>query len=507
MTKEEGVAGGNFDKGYPKINYNQFTDPKGKIEGASNRSVLCEEIWETALVTLDEWRSDVHWKEEIDPNNTSAKDNKLITRYQKLRSLIEGTLQRPIPWVLNAPTIMKSGKGSKELSKAALKNREKVYTTIAHLKDNILIGLRKKIQEKKDKQDPTWKEDEMKYQKALVAGLFWFALTPPKGGDVSEDTPASLRKYGISSFEEYLRKKGGLGLATIKVEARLEATALETLTSMRGLCTEQSKVLFAVMRMAGIKAHFIEPRLLIDYYYGNKNVAIREVIDDQIPLLGHVASGIAIEIQNGHPEPEILILDPALQMVEPDYQNSPYWILSLRHFLMMDLGNLAGDQLRLKEDKGAQGTLEQAFRLGYDSTAYDAYTNYTTFLGRHRNTHSLVRVCASLEECAKTALDLYPYSPVIYYNYGRQLAKRTDYQGALTQFLKALEYDPRFPKPQTEILSILQRLRLSMATPRNFHQLLDETVKKLEETEKNHAVLEDKLNPLRQLIARLHRFK
>ena len=182
----------------------------------------------------------------------------------------------------------------------------------------------------------------------------------------------------------------------IKADAEVEKTALETLigevgpmgeTIRNGGCTEQSKFLYAVLRMSGIRASFVEPHLPIDYLVVGKKIKKLE-----IPLPAHVAAGVGVKIKGTDGKENPWILDMSLKQALADYsERYSYFEVSLRHYWMMDLSNLGGGQSKAGKTSEAQETYELALRLGKDSTIHYVMSSYSALLstlwqssGEHR---------------------------------------------------------------------------------------------------------------------------
>lgn len=454
----------DFDVGYPILDFKNTAEPGGRVRGAQDRKIQCEEIWEKGLTLLDAWGEAAGWEEVAPTSATPYADS--IRRYQELRRLIEGQMGQPIPWVFAAPTVGQAAFAD-DPQTVAQAIRQKVRLAIRAL-HRLLTA-------------PSTLHDEATSVKASAVGLYWFTWMPEqKAGDDPSPSPLpvpthvreSLKQYNIEAFADYLAQHGGLGLekiqagtAAVLTDASREATALETVVNKQGWCTEQSKVLYAVLRMAGLSAVFVEPRLTVDYYAQKKALA-----DLPSPIPAHVASAVAIKTQSKRGKEEIFVLDMALQMPEADYARpgplrAPYWILSLRHYWMMDLANMGFDLGKSGVDK-AQEIYGHGLWLGQDSTAYHLFRNYGVLLADHSPmTKPDGSPCATSDHCTKQALELNSQDLVIHLNRaddligGIRVGKKKQYERALDHLLRALEIDPRYLNTFTALKELLKEAK------------------------------------------------
>jgi hypothetical protein len=105
------------------------------------------------------------------------------------------------------------------------------------------------------------KEGTPEYQEKLAVGLHWFVTFPRKDQPVSEGSLLQLRERirvdGLDGFFKYLIENGGIRVRSEKLN---ELSALLALEHNRGECTEDVKILFAVLKMAKLVPIFPEFR-------------------------------------------------------------------------------------------------------------------------------------------------------------------------------------------------------------------------------------------------------
>ncbi|MDO8527483.1 MAG: hypothetical protein Q7T03_07345 [Deltaproteobacteria bacterium] len=423
-----------FDRGYREIDYQHSkTNPlKGKNDG----KVVCEEIWETTLDTLDVW----------------SVDGEKTFDFHTLHKLIETTVRRPVPWVLEAPYVGKDG--------GVLGNRTSSLVEVVEKEiQNIRTQIQNAIDKLKNDLQPLQNIDSQKYEEAFLIGLYAFVAAERKDQKLSlaevKRIPFEAKTMPeLASFLAYLAKEGGLGMWQKNMkDAPLEKMALETIVGdfdqttgnviLNGWCTEQSKVLYAVLRMAGLQAGFIEPRLTINYF------AKKGPLQEDIPLPAHIASGVKVEAGG-----KTWIMDMGMKMVRADYAaDHDYWELSLRQYWMVDLSNIAVGQSKADHQEQATASYETALNMGIDSTAHHSFLNYFYILSPAGKSAS--RFCKNASDCLRQAFALYPYSPEVWFEIGR--ARHGNYAKALEAFLEAIDLDPRYAEAYEAIGKIGDR--------------------------------------------------
>lgn len=129
-------------------------------------------------------------------------------------------------------------------------------------------------------------------------------------------------KWDLQDFQNYQRKYGGWRTQS---DMSKEYTALKAIDRNTGDCTELSKILYAVLKRAGYKPHFV----FVDPWksqYRRINFLVQ-----QNPNYWHVAIGL-------HHGGKKYVLDPALADPHTVHQGGRS-ALSLRQYLSLDYSN------------------------------------------------------------------------------------------------------------------------------------------------------------------------
>lgn len=282
---KQGVSPDSMDMGYTKANYLGRICPNTSERscriGANDGVLAPQEIMDYALEAAESSES--------------------------MRKLVEGVLHRPIPWALD-------DLDPKTPEDAVL--RAKLAEVTQALRD---ILARKGLQ-----------KDSPEYQERLALGLYYFALMPGKKeidtmGKINSFMLAQgLEDVGLFEWAQYLVQNGGWGILD---ENEKEYTALESLKFRKGKCTERAKILYAVLRNAGIPAQFV---------YVNpartKDAEFRKSWGED-PTQHHVC--IAIPTSAG-----LRLLDTTKLQAASLYRE--YYPFSKREFWVFDLNNRAG---------------------------------------------------------------------------------------------------------------------------------------------------------------------
>lgn len=188
------------------------------------------------------------------------------------------------------------------------------------------------------------KETDDTFKERLAIALYLFAQAPLKGElqklydsrpDLALPIFSWFNPLGLSSLREDIEKEGGLGLALFAGDANPEATALETLKQKLGRCTERSKVLYAVMKQAGLDPVFIhmgakDVRKAWFSRYGTDRPMPAEA-DDY--TAGHVAVALSLKGKYRYFEPNTIDADAPYN----DGANT----ITLQEMYQIDLTNLA----------------------------------------------------------------------------------------------------------------------------------------------------------------------
>lgn len=445
----------NLDSGYWSLNYKDSDkpkEPKKTLEGENDGIVSCEEVWENGLQILDALGEKAGWEEATDKTQPDAQ-KEAVKRYQEFRKLIEYQTKRPIPWVLEAPHYG----ATLQQSKVAKGIRSKIKKSIQKL--NELLA--------QENLSPAQR------QQCLVACLWWFVSFGKEAG-LPEQVAQFQKKERFSQkvidrvcgeFSKYLMENGGgLGAAYLWPDAKFEATALTALIEKKGWCTERAKIMYAALRMAGIEAFFVEPRLSVEYFLAKDMLP-------SMPLLGHMASGVGVRVLDERGKEAIWIVDVALRLLEGDYVRAtdqwkahPYWELSLRHFYMADLANLGEDQINHGKYKAAERNFETALQMGEDSTAYHVMGNYAHLFGIKAEQLSCRlkdkrKICKNMDEnidkYSKEATAINPYDPVFQFNRGKFLLYKHDLASAVDALLQSMDADSRYILPYQKLRKVI----------------------------------------------------
>lgn len=365
----------------------------------------------------------------------------VLDHYEKYPELAASLTGKPIPWTLddlNPATAFDEGL------------RTRVKAAIAKLEQILL---------KQGHQPGT-----EAFQEKMAVGLFYFTYFPENPDHIQKNresllmTVRELRDTGLQDFETYLFQKGGFGVAEFQGDAPREATALEALSLKKGWCTERSKILFAVFRMAQLPAFFL---------YGRGWEMAKQLKQAGIELtpqqraVGHHFVGLSLGQR---------VRSFDLSLFNSQAQYPKFYGQSLSHFLSADLNNRANgliDEGKLAE---AEKPLLQAERLAPDY--FGTYANLTdiyykrsefekalaaakravelepNFAEGHYNLFAvqeqLGQDAAALESLRKAAA-LAPEVAEFQYTLGILLAEAGKTQEALPHLKSGLALDPKHP--------------------------------------------------------------
>ena len=199
--------------------------------------------------------------------------------------------------------------------------RDKVTKAIDHFKTAIgKAGLR---------------QNTPAFNEKLALALYYFTLNSPDRSLV-QGTAKELKNAGLEEVILFLRNNGGLGLVDNIRDCAVEATALSALKQNCGGCSEDSSVLYAVFKMAGLEAIFIDgqpsPKTLKKYNFP--------------PNTRHVAVGLVLPGR-------VRIFDPAIKNsdAENEYRTGFLWwknVLPL-HFLSDHYNNRSTNYSNLND--------------------------------------------------------------------------------------------------------------------------------------------------------------
>lgn len=315
---QDGFSAQDLDQGYFRIRLKENPSPQETAlerfsVGKGDGEIECEEI---AEVTLD--------------------------RYETYAPFIEEVTGRQIPWVL--------------------KETRKIDEAIEHLKNAI--------------QRQGFHPGENEFDGRLFAGLYVFANAPQKEAlpllkerdfHFWRNLFSPLMMDGLGDFAEWVQMEGGLGLGFTREDFPVEGTAEEALQQPLGFCTERSKVLYAVLRRAGLHPVFAYVSTP-DWFRHWRNV-FNGFIPFGLPpeevLKGHVM--IALPLASGKIYADFIWEgQPWVDRRYEDYSLD----LSLREFLQAEMSNLAAEKTKTAEKEEAPQGIEGGLALGKSSMSY-----------------------------------------------------------------------------------------------------------------------------------------
>lgn len=198
-----------------------------------------------------------------------------FANYEKYQRLIEGVTRQPLPWSIVDDNI---------LTRHDLYLKQSGEAAITLLK-KILVA-------------QGFQTDTPEYEERLAVGLFYFACAPSPlrmhayRSSIQDIFPGmeELKSLALGDFYQYILDHGGWGISFLNYEKGIqgEFSALESFQKGIGACTEVSKLLFSLFKLAGLK-----PRLVF--------LLAQDVLDVLTPLLrekpqvevwGHMAVGM-----------------------------------------------------------------------------------------------------------------------------------------------------------------------------------------------------------------------
>jgi tetratricopeptide (TPR) repeat protein len=374
-----------LDQGYQVTNYGYLlpeggkncTDPKVPfcVQGKGDSRISSEEVWDYALDHSED---------------------------TKIREATEGVLARPLPWLLDDfnPNTLEDDK-----------IRERVQDAI-----RLLAGLLQK---------QNLKSDTPEYQVKLAVGLLLLVAVPrsekmdPYKEILERYYTKQLEQLGLGAFKEDLLLRGGLRVDTEDLKKEdVEYSALEAIYHDKGACTELSKILYAVLKMAGFKPFFVS--------VNPWKTDIEEIksILNEVPGYGHLC--IAIRI-NG----EVGLLDPAIFPLNPSH--GEYYLLSLRQYLGLDYHNL-GQSLQ------SQKKMDQA-RQEYETGLMIDPASPVLYLARG-SLWSVKNETDKAIEDYTLALRIHPNDAVAHFYLGKAWAQKKEWKRAIQEFSEAIRIQP-----------------------------------------------------------------
>jgi tetratricopeptide (TPR) repeat protein len=398
--KRLGISGPQLDRGCPTYKYFQDGSFKRFFEGREDKKISSCEVYEFAL-----------------------------DHYEQYPAIAEAIAEEALPWSLNDR--------NPATSEDEQKYRKQVQGAIAQL-DQLL---------KKGGIQP----GSEKYQEGMALGLFYFSAvpTPKQIQETSEEITElqakpdksqqektelenkvwklqyhkdnikeieeEMARVKVADFVKFHQEQGGFYLHRPDRPIR-EYNALEALEVDSGECSELSKILFAVLKMAGFSPAFVD----IDLLKSEDPYAKRTLLED--PLIGHVC--IQIKIGNRY-----ILLDPSFIKLDPPHR--VYFPLTLREYLAVDYEDHALSDIGSKLEKKLN-LIKKAFQL--DSNYFGAWETRGSL---ELNIHDWK---GAIEDYTR-AIEIYPSDALNYFNrgaawdeLGNKERAEADYNQAIAKF-------------------------------------------------------------------------
>lgn len=263
-----------------------------------------------------------------------------LQRYERYQKTIEGITRQPLPWAID------------DLN--PLTHHDLYLRTSAQQ----AIRLLKKILRKQG-----FRPGTPEYEERLAVAIFYFGCAPSPlmmhaiKKDIAKIFPVleNLRGLGLNDFYQFILENGGWGLSWLDYPGGIkeEVSGLEAFQKGIGACTEVSKLLFALFRMAGLKSQ------IVFMPAQGAHDALHPLLTEQpkVEVWGHVAVGLNwnnrwryFDAQNG-----ALSDAPFHAIAKP---------LSLREYYFADLGNQVGAQIEQGKVKAENPLLHLADEFG-----------------------------------------------------------------------------------------------------------------------------------------------
>lgn len=284
------------------------------------------------------------------------------------------------------------------------------------------------------------------YRERLAVGLFYFAVFPDTTATIAADRPgllqrtAELQSLGLTAFQDALFRQGGLGTLLTYADAAEEATALETLRTKRGFCTERSKVVFAVFRMAGLDPQFASLRWQDLQSTRDAKPFSRD---------GHMV----VALRLGH---RYRLFEPSLTNVSSDARYPNFYPKRLIHYLADDIGNRHRQPLR--GDNASDAALEVVRRQLHRAIRFDPGSllprlNLILLLARMQQFEPPTSLPAALlphdrwleaAVIGRETARLYPNDGVVRADWGYTLIHHEELAAAVAVFHDAIRLEPRY---------------------------------------------------------------
>ena len=406
LAQEVSLA--EMDVGEGAINYTGKTCPDGVstcLIGAHDGVVTSSEVFEYAL-----------------------------NDYEKYRGIIEGTLQSPIPWVLN------------DLNSATSFDAEiriRVQSAIDQLKEIL--------------KDQGIDEGTEEYKERMAVGIYYLAVLPDAktiriflSSSEYATLPTSVKKMlemkeltdlGLEKFKDYLKINGGFYLIKGNSE---EYTALEAIQKSRGECTENSKILFALLRMGGLDPQFVLVKRKGLLTSGDPE--IEAYLKDLPAGMDHFCIGFELRGR-------FRLLDPSIFDSNADY--TEYFPLSLRQYLNFDYSNRGNSWAKKEEYDKAIVDYTRAIEI--DPRLAEAYTNRGVAWSNKGEYDK------AITDHSK-AIEINPQFAEAYSNRGNDWDDKGESDKAIADYTRAIEIDPQLAEAYANLgLALVRAGKLEKA--------------------------------------------
>ena len=327
---------------------------------------------------------------------------------QKYNALLVKTLGEPLPWSLD------------DLNPATIFD-EQIRGRVQEAIDT-LRGILKTAGINEGTED---------YKERMAVGMYYLTALPDAQSmsNFSQDplTPVPTRNLlciqelvdlGLGAFKEYLITHGGLRAEGDSSEGY---SALEAIRRNQGADTELSKILIAVLRMAGLKPEFVD----VDRENLQSDDPITQELIKNVPV-GTDQICVGIQIFGG-----FRLLDPTLINSNANYDK--YDRLTLRQYLSVDYLN-RGVVWANKGDWD-KAIIDYSKALEINSEHVMVYNNRGNAWAEKGDLDQ------AIADYAKS-LGINPEYYDAYYNRGIAWANKGEWDKAIEDFTRAIEIDP-----------------------------------------------------------------
>lgn len=245
----------------------------------------------------------------------------------------------------------------------------------------------------------------------MAIGLFFLTIFPGKElleNHVNlfaylEASTDELKDAGLQEFKEHLIQNGGFRpLVAGQAAEAVEYNALDAIHASIGKCTEQSKILFAVMRMAGLSPQFVGVKLKKD-------------------SIDHLCIGINI---NGR----LRLFDPAQRNSDAKYAR--IYPFTLRQYFSLNYSNSGAIWNKRNNFNKALAHFDLALEIDDQNT--NAYNNRGYILSH------LGRFNEAVQDLTYV-VDSDPNADA-FHHIGTVLAKKGDLDGAIEKFAEEMRF-------------------------------------------------------------------